>query len=124
MLGGFAAASLVLVLVGVYCVIAYSTAQRRREMAIMMALGAGRAQIIRLVLAEGLLYAGTGVAIGVPAALAASRLLRTVVYGIAPTDPTTYAALAVTVMGIVLAASLEPALRVSRLDPSRALNQD
>ena len=124
MLGGFAAASLVLVLVGVYGVIAYSTAQRRREMAIMMALGAGRAQIIRLVLAEGLLYAGTGVAIGVPAALAASRLLRTVVNGIAPTDATTYAALAVTVMGIVLAASLEPALRVSRLDPSRALNQD
>jgi len=123
-LGGFAAASLVLVLVGVYGVIAYSTAQRRREMAIMMALGAGRAQIIRLVLAEGLLYAGTGVAIGVPAALAASRLLRTVVNGIAPTDATTYAALAVTVMGIVLAASLEPALRVSRLDPSRALNQD
>ncbi len=124
MLGGFAAASLVLVLVGVYGVIAYSTAQRRREMAIMMALGAGRAQIIRLVLAEGLLYAGTGVAIGVPAALAASRLLRTVVYGIASTDATTYAVLAVTVMGIVLAASLEPALRVSRLDPSRALNQD
>ena len=123
-LGGFAAGSLVLVLVGVYGVIAYSTAQRRREMAIMMALGAGRSKIIRLVLAEGLLYASTGVAIGIPAALAASRLLRTVVYGIAPTDPTTYAALAVAVMGVVLAASLEPALRVSRLDPSSALNQD
>jgi ABC-type antimicrobial peptide transport system permease subunit len=76
------------------------------------------------VLAEGLLYAITGVAIGLPVALAASRLLRTVVYGIAPTDPTTYAALALTVMCVVLAASLEPALRVSRLDPSRALNQD
>jgi putative ABC transport system permease protein len=123
-LGGFAAGSLVLVLVGVYGVIAYSTAQRRREMAIMMALGAGRSRIVRVVLAEGLLYASLGVAVGVPAALAASRLLRTVLYGIAPTDPTTYAALAVTVTGVVLAASLEPALRVSRLDPSRALNQD
>ncbi|MCA1563084.1 MAG: FtsX-like permease family protein [Acidobacteria bacterium] len=113
-----------LVLLGVYGVIAYSTAQRRREMAIMMALGAGRSRIVRVVLAEGLLYASLGVGIGVPAALAASRLLRTVVYGIAPTDPTTYAALAVTVTGVVLAASLEPALRVSRLNPSRALNQD
>lgn len=123
-LGGFAAVSLLLVLVGVYGVIAYSAAQRRREVAIMMALGAGRARVVRLVLTEGLTYAAVGVAAGTPAALAASRLLRTVVYGVTPTDPATYASLAALTTAVVLGACLVPALRTSRLDPARALNQE
>jgi len=120
-LSGFASISLGLVLVGVYAVVAYSVALRRREMAIMMALGAGRSRVLRLVLAEGLMYAGAGLAIGIPAALAASRLLRTVVHGIATTDPATYASLAIVVTAVVAGACLLPALRAARLEPARAL---
>jgi putative ABC transport system permease protein len=122
-LGMFALAGLVLVLVGVYGVVAYSVAQRRRETAIMMALGAGRLRVVRVVLAEGLTYAAAGLAVGLPAALAASRFLRTVVYGIAPTDPATYATLAGGMVAVVGLACLLPALRASRLEPARALNQ-
>ena len=123
-LGGFAWTSLALVLVGVYAVVAYSVTLRRREMAIMMALGAGRIRVLRLVLRDGLLYAAAGIAIGVPATLAASRLLRTVVHGISPTDPVTYGFLAAIVTAVVLAACLVPALRAARMDPARALAAD
>lgn len=86
-------------------------------------LGAGRPRVLRLVLREGLLYAVAGIAIGLPAALAASRLLRTIVYGVATTDPATYASLALVVTAVVLGACVLPALRAARLDPARALNQ-
>jgi putative ABC transport system permease protein len=122
-LGAFAVAAVTLVLVGVYGVIAYSVSQRHRELAIMMALGAERSRVIRVVLREGLVYAVVGVAAGVCGALGASRLLRTVLFGVAPTDPATYAALSVMMTAVVLTACGLPALRASRLDPARALNQ-
>jgi len=123
-LGGFAGASLLLVIVGVYGVVAYSAAQRHREVAIMMALGAGRQRVIRMVLGEGLGYAAAGISIGIPAALAVNRLLRTVIYGVTPTDPPTYAWLAATMTVVVLAACVLPAVRVSRLDPAQALTHE
>ena len=122
-LGGFAWTSLALVLVGVYAVVAHSVTLRRREMAIMMALGAGRTRVLRLVLRDGFMYAVAGLAIGVPAMLLVSRLLRTFVYGIATTDAATYVSLAMLVTGVVLAACIVPALRAARMDPARALTE-
>ena len=123
-LSAFAGVGVVLALVGVYGVVAHSVAQRRREIGIMMALGAGRARVVRLVLVQGLLYAAAGLAAGVPAALAASRLLRTVVYGVTPADPATYVILAVMMAAVVVAACVVPALRATHIDPVTAIRTE
>jgi putative ABC transport system permease protein len=123
LLGMFAVLGVVLAAVGVYGVVAYSVSQRRRELGIMMALGASRRRVIRSVLREGLGYAAAGLVVGVPAALAASGLLRTLVFGIRATDPATYAVLAAAVALLVLAACVVPAHRASRLDPLVALRE-
>jgi predicted permease len=124
LLTGFAALGLVLSVVGVYGVVAYSVTQRRREIGIMLALGAERARVICAVLRQGLLYALGGLATGVPVAIVSSRLMRGVVYGITPTDPLTYAAIAATIVGIVVGASVMPAYRASRVDPLTALRSE
>jgi putative ABC transport system permease protein len=124
LLGSFAAMGVLLALVGVYGVVAYSVAQRRREIGIMVALGAGRSRVMRHVLADGLRYAAAGLAVGVPAALAGSRLLGTLLYGVDAGDARTYVSLAGLMLGVVLAASYVPARRASRVDPIEALKYD
>jgi predicted permease len=121
LLGAFAAVGLMLAAVGVYGVVAYSVAQRRRELGIMMALGAERWRIASGVVTEGLKYAGFGLAVGLPAALAGSRLLKTLVFGVEPADGPTYAILAGVVAAIVTAACAFPAYRATRIDPVTAL---
>jgi predicted lysophospholipase L1 biosynthesis ABC-type transport system permease subunit len=121
MLLAFAVLGGLLAVVGVYGVVAYSVSQRRRELGIMVALGAQRERLMRAVLREALLYGASGLAIGIPAAVAGSRLLRTLVYGVSATDPATYAAITVATLMTVLAASLLPALRAARVDPVLAL---
>ena len=114
LLGGFAVVGLLLAIVGVYGVVAYSVAQRRRELGIMVALGAERGRIMRVILREALVYAGAGLAAGVPASLAASRVMKSVVWGVSATDPLTYVVIAAGTIVIVCAASVLPALRAAR----------
>jgi putative ABC transport system permease protein len=121
LLGAFAALGSVLALVGVYGVVAYSVAQRWRELGIMIALGAERARIVRSVLREAALYGAAGLIVGIPAAILAARVLRTLMFGVSPTDARTYIAIACVTMITVVAASMGPALRASRVDPVSAL---
>lgn len=121
LLGAFAGLGLVLAILGVYGVVAYSVAQRWRELGIMVALGAERGRIMRTVLREACLYAAAGLALGIPAAIAGSRLLQTLVFGVSPTDPTTYAVIAVLALATAVAAAVLPAVRASRVDPVSAL---
>jgi putative ABC transport system permease protein len=121
LLGAFAALGALLALVGVYGVVAYSVAQRWRELGIMIALGAERARIVRSVLREAVLYGAAGLIVGMPAALVATRLLRTLIFGVRPTDPPTYLAVACATMITVVAAAALPAIRASRVDPVTAL---
>jgi ABC-type antimicrobial peptide transport system permease subunit len=121
LLSGFASVGLLLAIVGVYGVVACSVAQRRRELGIMVALGAERGRIMRVILHEALAYAVAGLAVGVPASLAASRAMKHVVWGVSATDPATYAVIAAATITIVCAASVVPALRAARVDPVEAL---
>lgn len=124
LLTGFAMVGLVLAVVGVYGVVAYSVTQRRREIGIMLALGAERDRVIRAVLHEGAMYALAGLGIGLPAAILASRLMRTVLFGVTPSDPVTFGLVAAIIGGIVLAACLLPAYRAARVDPLTALRSE
>jgi putative ABC transport system permease protein len=120
----FALLAALLATVGIYSVISYSVAQRHREIGIRVALGADGRRITRLVLGEGLLLAGIGVAIGSVASLGLTRTLGTMLYEVSPTDP---AVLVGTIAGVVLvalAASYIPARRATRVDPAIALRAE
>ncbi|HJR61574.1 MAG TPA: ABC transporter permease [Vicinamibacterales bacterium] len=123
LLGAFAALGVLLALLGVYGVVAYSVAQRWRELGIMVALGAERGRIMRSVLREAVVYGALGLALGVPSAMLGSRLLRNLVFGVSPTDPSTYAAIVAMTLITVVAAAVLPALRAARVDPVTALKQ-
>jgi putative ABC transport system permease protein len=120
-LSAFASVGLALALVGVYGVVAYSVTLRRREIGIMMALGAARGRVMRLVLKQGIAYGVAGLAIGVPAAVIASRLLRSLLFGITPTDPGTYVLLSAAILTVVCLAASVPAARAARIDPIAAI---
>jgi putative ABC transport system permease protein len=96
-------------------------AQRRRELGIMVALGAARTRIVLSVLREAVIYGAVGLALGLPSALAASRALRHLVFGVTPTDANTYLAIAATVLLTVVLTAAVPALRAARVDPAEAL---
>lgn len=121
LLGAFALVGLLLAVVGVYGVVAYSVTQRWRELGIMAALGAGRPRIVRGVVREALVHGTAGLAIGIPSALAASRLMRNVVWGVSPMDPVTYGGVIGATLVVVIAAAVVPALRAARIDPAGAL---
>jgi len=124
LIGAFAALALALAAVGIYGVVAYGTAQRRRELGIRLALGAEPASVIRLIVRQAMLPVGLGVAAGLAAALAASRLLGSLLYGVSPLDLTTYGVVAVFVAGVALAASWIPARHAARIDPLAALRAE
>jgi putative ABC transport system permease protein len=110
-----------LAVIGVYGVVAYSAAQRTREIAIRVALGARPIDVRRLVLGEGIIMAALGIGIGVAGALAMTRVLQTLLFETAPTDPTTLVVVAGVVLLVVLLATVLPAARASRADPIAAL---
>ena len=122
-LGIFAAIGLLLAAAGIYGLIAYSVAQRTREIGIRMALGATRGRIVRSVLWQGLALALSGVAIGAIAAVFATRILRNFVWGVSTLDPATYVAVAVLLVAVACAASVVPARRAVRLDQAAALRE-
>jgi len=121
LLAALAATAVLLALAGIYGVIAYSTAQRTQEVGIRVALGAAPGDILALVLFQGLALAGTGIAIGIAAALLLTRLLASLLYHVTATDPLTFVAATLLFLFVALAASLFPARRAMRVDPAIAL---
>jgi predicted permease len=120
----FAGAAMLVAILGIYGVLSYVVAQRRREFGVRIALGAQCSDIQRLVLGEAGRLLIVGLALGVSAALAMSRLLNGVVFGITSTDPTTYAMVATLLALAALAACEVPALRASRVDPAQTLRAE
>ncbi len=124
LLAAFGVLALLLATIGIYGVMAFSTAQRTRELGIRLALGAEPRDVLRLILRDGARLSAWGVGLGVAGALAASRAVSSMLFGISPTDPLTFAA----VVGVLGSASLLacyiPARRATRVDPVVALRQD
>jgi len=120
----FAGIAVLLATIGVYGVVSYSVNQRTQEIGIRVALGAGSNDVARLVLREGLLLAGLGVAAGLAAALASTRVLRSLLFEVTPTDPATLGAVAGLLLTVALAATLLPARRATRVDPMVALRHE
>jgi predicted permease len=121
MLAIAAAVALALGVVGIYAVISYIMSQRTREIGVRMALGADRRDVSRMVLRQGMILAGIGVAVGVVAAVGLTRFLSSLLYGVEATDPFTFGAVAAMLVAVALVASYLPALRASRTDPLEAL---
>lgn len=119
----FAAAALLVSAIGIYGVLSYSVAQRTPEIGIRMALGAGRGKMLGLVLGEGVRLIGGGVAVGLLAAFWLTRLLRSQLYEVSPTDPAALLCGVFVVVGVGLLACLAPAVRATRIDPMTALRQ-
>ncbi len=116
--------ALVLALVGLYGIVSYAVAQRTRELGIRLALGATGPGVIRLVLHEGLKLAGVGIAIGMIAAVAITRVARSLLFGVSPTDPMVLLLVLVSLSGVTLFASWIPARRAARTDPLLALRSE
>jgi putative ABC transport system permease protein len=120
----FGGLALLLASIGVYGLLSQSIAQRTREIGVRIAVGAGPADVYRLVIGEGLRLAGIGLAAGVLLALLASRAVAALLYGIAPTDLTTFAIVIGTLIAVAVAASYLPARRAMRVSPIDALRTE
>ena len=124
MLSLFAGIALLLAAVGIYGLIAYSVAQRTHEIGVRMALGAARADVVRMVVRQGASLAALGIVLGLGGAFALTRLLKTLLFGIGATDALTFAAAPVGSMLVVLLATFVPALRATRISPVVALRYE
>jgi len=124
LLGLFGALGLTLGAVGLYGVLAYLVSSRQREIGVRIALGASPGSVLRMVVRRGLLLAATGTVIGVAGALLLTRYLRDVLFGVAPTDALTYAAVVVSMLGAAALASAVPARRAASVDPAIAFRSD
>jgi predicted permease len=122
--GALGLLGLVLALVGVYGVVSYAASQRTQEIGLRMALGASRAEIMRLVLGRGLVLVGVGVAVGIAAALSVSHLVANLLFSVSPVDPATFIGVPLILAVMALAASYVPAFRATRIDPAVALRGD
>jgi putative ABC transport system permease protein len=124
LIGLFAALALTLAAAGIYGVISYSVTKRTQEFGIRLALGADAKRLLRLVLSHGAGLAGLGLAVGAAGAFALTRLLKSLLVGVTPTDPATFAAVGILLAAVALIACLIPARRAMRVDPIVALRYE
>jgi putative ABC transport system permease protein len=124
LLGSFALVALLLSGVGIYGVISYLIGQRTHEIGIRMALGAQQSKVLCQVLGEGLKLAITGAVVGLAAAFGLTRLMTSLLYGVSPTDPLTFTAVAALLITVALAACYIPARRAAAVDPMVALRHE
>jgi putative ABC transport system permease protein len=124
LLGTFAAFALLLSSIGIYGVISYLIGERTHEVGIRMALGAQRKHVLTLVLGEGMKLVLLGAAIGIAAALGLTRLMADLLYGVSATDPLTFAAVPIVLLGVAMLACYIPARRAMRVDPMTALRYE
>jgi putative ABC transport system permease protein len=124
LLTAFGAIAVILAAIGLYGVLAFIVAQRRREIGVRMALGAQPRDVIADVLGQGLRLALLGVGAGIALALVSTRLINSLLFGTSPTDVATFAGVATLLIVVAIAASLVPALRASRVDPLVALRDE
>jgi putative ABC transport system permease protein len=124
LLSVFATIALALSAIGIYGVIAYLVGQRSREIGIRLALGANPAGVVAMIAREGAAMTALGLAIGLGGALALSRFMNALLFGVTPTDPATYVIVTAVLAGVALAASCIPALRAARVDPSLAMRSE
>ncbi|HKE19301.1 MAG TPA: ABC transporter permease [Kofleriaceae bacterium] len=123
-LGIFGLVALALAALGLYGVVAYSVSQRTREIGVRLALGARRRDILHLIVGEGLRLTALGVALGLPLAAAATRLLSGLLYGVSASDPVTFAAITILLVAVALLACSLPAWRAARVEPMTALHHE
>jgi putative ABC transport system permease protein len=124
LLGVLGAVALLLAAMGIYGVISYLVAQRTREMGIRLALGAQRRDLLKLVLGQGLTMTTIGVAAGLALALALTRFLSSLLFGVSANDPITFVTIALLLAGVALIASYLPARRAMKVDPITALRHE
>lgn len=120
----FAATALLLAGLGIYGTISYVVNEQRREIAIRLALGAQRGNILKMVLRRGLRLAAAGAGLGVVGALIVSHLMAGLLYGVSPSDPLIFAGVTFLLTAVALAASYVPAVRAMRLDPITTLHSE
>jgi putative ABC transport system permease protein len=121
MLAVFASVAALLAAIGIYGVLAYAVVERTREIGLRMALGAGRQQVLRLVLGRGLSCAAIGIVLGLAGAAAGTRYLQAMLYGITPLDGGTFVIVALAFAAVAALASYVPARRATQVDPMVAL---
>jgi ABC-type antimicrobial peptide transport system permease subunit len=124
LLGLFAGLAFALSIAGIYGVLSYTVAAREKEFGIRIALGGKPARVLRLVLAQGALLTGAGVALGIGGALALTRFLRALLYEVTPTDPLTFTVATLALVGVAMIACLHPARRAMMVDPMAVLRRE
>jgi putative ABC transport system permease protein len=122
--GSFAVVALALAVIGTYGVMAYSVAQRTQEFGIRLALGASRADMLKLVLRQGLILSASGIALGLIAALNLTRLMSSLLFEVRGSDPLIFGAAALILGAVAMFASYLPALRATKVDPTLALRYE